>query len=82
MWFQEDQFVFCKKVKERGSKNKVTLAKKQLIYIKEKTMKNEFITDIQTLRAHARQHIDEGATTSGYKANPDVVIHHGAKTPA
>ena len=38
-------------------------------------MKNgPFITDIQTIRARARQHIDEGAMTSGYKANPDVVI--------
>jgi len=37
-------------------------------------MKNNFLSDIQSLRARARQHIDEGALTPGYKAKPDVVI--------
>ena len=37
-------------------------------------MKNDFLSDIQTLRARARQHIDECAITPGYKAKPDVVI--------
>jgi bacterioferritin len=36
--------------------------------------KSSFITDIQTLRARARQHIDEGAMTPGYKAESSVVI--------
>lgn len=33
-----------------------------------------FLTDIQTLRARARQHIEEGAVTSGYAADRDTVI--------
>jgi len=37
-------------------------------------MKNDFLTDIQALRARARQNIDEGALTPGYKAKPEVVI--------
>lgn len=43
--------------------------------MKKSTMKNSrFMTDIQTLRARARQHIDEGAMTPGYQAKPRVVI--------
>src|SRR6185295_13633401 len=37
-------------------------------------MKNEFLSDIETLRARARQHIDEGAVTPGYKAKPEAII--------
>jgi bacterioferritin len=37
-------------------------------------MKNEFLSDIETLRARARQHIDEGALTPGYKAKPEVIV--------
>jgi len=33
-----------------------------------------FLTDIQTLRARARQHIERGAVTEGYKANRENVI--------
>ncbi len=33
-------------------------------------MKNEFLTDIQTLRQRARQHIERGAVTEGYQ--PDI----------
>src|SRR5437879_6488196 len=33
-----------------------------------------FLTDIQTLRARARQHIEEGAVTSGYAADRDTVL--------
>src|SRR5467141_1646500 len=33
-----------------------------------------FITDIQTLRARARQHIEQGAVTQGYSADRDTVI--------
>ena len=36
--------------------------------------KNEFLTDIQTLRKRARQHIDEGAVTAGYDADRESVI--------
>jgi len=32
------------------------------------------LTDIQTLRARARQHIEEGAVTSGYAADRETVI--------
>jgi bacterioferritin len=33
-----------------------------------------FLTDIQTLRTRARQHIEEGAVTSGYAADRDMVL--------
>ena len=33
-----------------------------------------FVTDIQTLRARARQHIEQGAVTAGYRADRDTVI--------
>ena len=33
-------------------------------------MANEFLTDIQTLRKRARQHIENGAVTEGYTARP------------
>jgi bacterioferritin len=33
-----------------------------------------FLTDIQTLRERARQHIEKGAITEGYKADRETVI--------
>jgi len=33
-----------------------------------------FISDIQTLRSRARQHIEEGAVTPGYAADRDTVL--------
>ncbi len=33
-----------------------------------------FLTDIQTLRARARKHIEDGAVTVGYKADRETVI--------
>src|SRR5205814_1844756 len=33
-----------------------------------------FVIDIQTLRARARQHIEQGAVTQGYSADRDTVI--------
>jgi bacterioferritin len=33
-----------------------------------------FVTDIQTLRTRARQHIEQGAVTPGYRADRDTVI--------
>jgi bacterioferritin len=33
-----------------------------------------FVTDIQTLRARARQHIEQGAVTSGYRADREIVV--------
>ena len=33
-----------------------------------------FLTDIKTLRERARQHIEKGAVTEGYKANRETVI--------
>jgi len=33
-----------------------------------------FLTDIQTIRKRAREHIDRGAITEGYKADRDTVI--------
>ena len=37
-------------------------------------MANEFLTDIQTLRKRARQHIEDGAVTEGYTADRETVI--------
>ena len=33
-----------------------------------------FLTDIKTLRERARQHIEKGAVTEGYKADRETVI--------
>src|SRR5215510_4585960 len=33
-----------------------------------------FLTDIQTLRARARQHIESGAVTPGYQAHRETVV--------
>ena len=33
-----------------------------------------FLTDVKTLRARARQHIEEGAVTSGYTADREAVL--------
>ena len=33
-----------------------------------------FVTDIQTLRARARQHLEQGAVTAGYGADRETVI--------
>ncbi len=33
-----------------------------------------FLTDVQELRRRARQHMDQGAVTSGYKADRETVI--------
>ncbi len=33
-----------------------------------------FLTDIQTIRKRAREHIEEGAVTAGYKADRETVI--------
>src|SRR5438034_1464517 len=37
-------------------------------------MAKEFLTDIKTLRERARQHIENGAVTEGYKADRQTVI--------
>ena len=37
-------------------------------------MANEFLTDIQTLRKRARQHIEDGAVTQGYTADRDTAV--------
>lgn len=36
--------------------------------------KSAFLTDIETLRKRARQHIEQGAVTAGYKADRPTVI--------
>src|SRR6185369_9734099 len=36
--------------------------------------KGEFISDIQEIRRRARQHMERGAVTEGYKADRDTVI--------
>ena len=37
-------------------------------------MSDEFFTDVTTLRARARQHIERGAVTQGYQGQLDVVL--------
>jgi bacterioferritin len=37
-------------------------------------MAEEFLTDIKTLRARARMHIENGAVTEGYRADRDTVV--------
>ena len=37
-------------------------------------MKSEFLTDIQTLRRRAREHMERGAVTPGYTADRETVI--------
>ena len=39
-----------------------------------KTAPHPFLTDIKTLRARARKHIEDGAVTAGYQADRTVVI--------
>jgi bacterioferritin len=36
--------------------------------------RGEFLTDVAELRRRARQHIEDGAVTPGYTADPDAVI--------
>ena len=36
--------------------------------------KQPFLTDIQTIRRRAREHIEHGAITAGYQADRDAVI--------
>ena len=38
------------------------------------TKKKPFLTDIKTLRQRARQHIERGAITDGYKADRETVV--------
>ena len=37
-------------------------------------MKDAFLTDVQTLRKRARQHIERGAVTEGYKGDVEAVV--------
>jgi bacterioferritin len=44
-------------------------------YKKGTTMaKNDFLTDVKTLRERARQHIERGAVTEGYSADRETVL--------
>jgi bacterioferritin len=36
--------------------------------------KTPFLSDIKTLRARARKHIEQGAVTAGYRANRETVV--------
>ena len=38
-------------------------------------VKHPFLTDIKTLRARARKHIEHGAITEGYQADREVVVN-------
>jgi bacterioferritin len=39
-----------------------------------KSPKRPFLTDVETLRKRARQHIEQGAVTEGYRADRDTVV--------
>jgi len=41
---------------------------------REPTQRKDFISDIAEIRNRARQHIEEGAVTEGYKANRETVL--------
>jgi bacterioferritin len=41
---------------------------------KDKKTDGAFLTDVKTLRARARQHIDQGAVTPGYGADPKTAV--------
>jgi bacterioferritin len=41
---------------------------------KKSSEKGGFLTDIKTLRKRAREHIEQGAITTGYRADRDTVI--------
>ena len=41
---------------------------------KSKQVAQPFLTDIKTLRARARKHIEDGAITAGYRADRETVI--------
>ncbi|HSG64195.1 MAG TPA: ferritin-like domain-containing protein [Gammaproteobacteria bacterium] len=49
-------------------------AQKKATTAKRAKRKSAFLTDIQTLRRRAREHIEQGAITQGYKADRGVVI--------
>jgi bacterioferritin len=36
--------------------------------------KKPFLTDIKTIRRRAREHIERGAVTEGYRADPEMVV--------
>jgi bacterioferritin len=36
--------------------------------------KKPFLTDVKTLRRRAREHIERGAVTEGYRADPKIVV--------
>jgi bacterioferritin len=61
-----------------GKTAKKTIGKSAGKAAKKKTAKGKtdrpFLTDINTLRARARKHIERGAVTEGYQANRKVVI--------
>ena len=50
------------------------MAKKKTVRRARAKPKSAFLTDIETLRKRARQHIEAGAVTSGYKADRATVI--------
>jgi bacterioferritin len=37
-------------------------------------MKGDFVADVQEIRKRARQHIEEGAVTRGYRGNREVIV--------
>ncbi len=41
---------------------------------KKRTAKGDFLSDVQELRRRARQHIEDGAVTQGYGADPEQVV--------
>lgn len=42
--------------------------------MKNEKKKDEFVTDVEELRRRAREHMEDGAVTDGYRANRETVI--------
>jgi len=64
----------CSRLPGAGSKFTTTSAKRERQQVKPTSLKDVSrirapLTDIPTLRKRARQHIEEGAVTSGYAAD-------------
>jgi len=54
----------------------VTTSKEEKMDLKDKkrAAKGDFLSDVQELRRRARQHIEDGAVTQGYGADPEKVV--------
>lgn len=47
---------------------------RKIAYVRRTMAEKPFLTDIKTLRARARQHIEQGAVTPGYSADRETIL--------